>query len=319
MTPHDEEAEKVNEVNRKLHAEQEVFPTWWTETDTLRFLHEFKFDQELTVEKIRDHFRWLRNVPGLKISGQSKYMIETGVLYQLGRDKQYRPNIYLVLKKIKDVSTKIDFIIDALLHMLVMVRERMMLSYYIEKWNLIVDCSGTNSLTSEGNILSKIYQAVRNNFPETLNKVYLLEAGIQAGIEAQLNPFQGGTLKEKVIMIESAGGKELDKYISQDQREQKYGGSYQDSISFWPPQGTYNGNIVNKSSAQKKNLFFFKMHEKDMYGSNVGAQSEYRQTSGTTNSMMVENKGIRASMPQRKIDLIQTLETQATLRLLRPT
>lgn len=291
----------VQEVNRRLHADQEVFPSWWTETETLRFIHEFEFNVDQVVSKIKDHFNWLRGVPGLKIAGEPKFMIETGVIYQLGRDVEYRPNIYIVLKKVKNITQSIDYIIEALYHILVMVRERMMLSYYVEKWNLIVDCSGTNNLTAEGNILSKIYQSVRNNFPETLNSVFLLEAGIMAGVEAQLNPFQGGTLKEKVIMIEQADDSHLKKYISKDQREEKYGGNFQNLISFWPPTGTYNGTLVTKNSAQKKNLFFFKMHEKDMFGSNIGTQSEYRATGGTTNSLAPDNKNLRASMPQRRL------------------
>lgn len=52
------------------------------------------------------------------------------------------------------------------------------------------------------------------------------------------------------------------------------------STVFWPPQGTYNNNFVSKSVAEKRKLFFFKLHDGLVANSMMGA-SEYRPTNST--------------------------------------
>lgn len=275
---HQEEVDTIKAVTDTLKQEQELFPTWWTDADTLRFVHEFGFNKPLVVEKIKNHFRWLRTVPGADISDKARNIVEYGILYQLGRDKRFRPNIYLVLSKAKDIQENLPLIIEALMHILVLVRRKMMLTFYIEQWNLFVDCSGSNVLSGGSDILNKVYQAIRDNFPQTLHKVLVYNGGLLEGIDAQYNPYNEGTLKDKVVSIQDKKDKTLFNYIDRDQLEQKYGGSYQDLIAFWPPPPTYNKNMVTKQLAEKRHLYFFQMHERSGFGSVLGPQSDFRGT-----------------------------------------
>jgi len=292
---HDEEATIVAQINQQLISQGETFPTTWRDADTLRFVHEFDFNRPLITQKIREHLQWLRTGPGRTLSDQAKFMSETGVVYQLGRDTRFRPNVYMILRKLNNFADNLPFIIEALLHTLVLVREKMLLSYHVEKWNLFVDCTNSNELASGANILGNIYEAIRSHFPMTLEKIFILGAGMMEAIAAQFNPYQSKSIKDKVVILENINDPELASHITKDQLQQVYGGQVPEPAIFWPPPQTYNRNTVSRATAEKRKLFFFKMHDREIDASAMGTQSEYRPTGASAISGM--NDPYRASSP----------------------
>lgn len=212
----DEESRLVAQITQQLQAEGEGFPSWWREADTLRFLHEFDFNPQVTTERIREHFRWLKSVPGSRLSEQAKFMLETGVIYQLGRDHNFSPNVYFIVSKLKNVQENMNFILEALMHLLILVREKMLLPYHVERWNLFVDCTGTTELSTGNNIMGQIYESIRANFPMTLGKIILVNAGLAESIAAQFNQNQSRSLRNRVIIIADRNDPQINQHIGPD-------------------------------------------------------------------------------------------------------
>lgn len=283
MQAFDAESRTVLQVHQALNTKGESFPNWWKEADTLRFIHEFGFKPEPTAEKIKDHFRWLTTFPGAKLSEQAKFLIETGTVYQLGRDVSYRPNVYIIFNKLNSIADNLNAIIEALLHLLVLVREKMLVPYHVERWNLFLDCNGSNELASGKNILGKLYEAIRTNFPQTLERIILLGGGLLESFGAQFDPAQSRGLKDRVTILEDRNDPGLNQLIGKEQLEYKYGGAVPNSTVFWPPQSTSNRKTVSQAALEKRKLFFFKMHDA---AATTTTQSEYRAaTESNTRSL----------------------------------
>jgi hypothetical protein len=79
-----------------LEYEHIELPFWWSTGDSLRFLSEFNFESRETIERIKEHSLFLRRINSLsyaKYIDTSKVteIINSGVLYQYGRDLAFRP------------------------------------------------------------------------------------------------------------------------------------------------------------------------------------------------------------------------------------
>lgn len=66
------------------------------------------------------------------------------------------------------------FVLEALDHFLVMVREKMLLPYYCERWNLLIDTNDLGVMKSLEEFLNEIYDNIRTHFAESLERIYLM-------------------------------------------------------------------------------------------------------------------------------------------------
>jgi hypothetical protein len=130
---------------------------------------------------------WLYQLPEYRISGEAKSILDSGCIYQCGRDKNFQPLVIIVINRIEDLKANREFLVEALQHMLVMVREKMLLPYHVERWNLMIDTDDAGVIKNLKEFMEQIYSMVRDHFPMTLNKIYLMNVNMMMDIKEQWN------------------------------------------------------------------------------------------------------------------------------------
>ena len=82
--------------------------------------------------------------------------------------------------------------------MLIMVREKMLLPYHVEKWNLMIDTDDAGVVKNLEDFLEEMYQMIRDTYPMTLHKIYLMNVNIMNRIKENWN-----RKKVRILSIES--------------------------------------------------------------------------------------------------------------------
>ena len=63
----------------------------------------------------------------------------------------------------------------------------MLLPYHVEKWNLMIDTDDAGVIKSLEDFLDEMYQMIRDTFPMTLHKIYLMNVNIMRKIKEDWN------------------------------------------------------------------------------------------------------------------------------------
>lgn len=283
-----EEQEHIQQVVTEVSSDPDyTFPKWWNDGDTLRFLHEFQFEKPEVVKRIKAHLRFLTSLDTFVVTDKMAYILDTGVIYQLGRDNQYRPNVVINLKKAENlIQNKEDFL-NAAMYLLVLVREIMLLPYHVERWNLVVECSSVSFAHGLLNLLDDLTDLIRTNFPQTLERVYMINSRVTEGLGHKFNPFVAGYDKRRQIFITNKHDVTIRKYITPDQLERKFGGEIEDLVEdCYPPLATsFVKTGIRIENLQNSNLFYFRMTHWDIF-SNMLVQT----TNGKANPLLVRKE-----------------------------
>ena len=59
-------------------------------------------------------------------------------------------------------------------HFLIMVREKMLLPHYVEKWNLFIDTDDLGAAKNLLDFLVFMYDNVRTHFAQSLDRIYFI-------------------------------------------------------------------------------------------------------------------------------------------------
>jgi hypothetical protein len=70
--------------------------------------------------------------------------------------------------------SEIQPIVEALMHILVLIREKMLMPHHLEKWMMILDTNDCEDLTHLNDLLTAVSEAISFNFPQTLQKVLII-------------------------------------------------------------------------------------------------------------------------------------------------
>lgn len=81
-------------------------PEYFQFPDFLRFFYEFDWDFDTSIIKIEEHLLWLKSLPSSRLSKEAKLILDTGIVYQLGRDKNYSPLIFIDFEKLDFIEGK---------------------------------------------------------------------------------------------------------------------------------------------------------------------------------------------------------------------
>lgn len=138
----------------------------------------------------------------------------------------------------------LEFLLEALEHILVLVREMMLLPYYIEKWSLVVDVLGNKSFKISENIFEKIYERIRDNFPQTIHKIYIFGTFVfqdenyfnwnRKDFIVNFEAFSKFKEKERLLILQSRKySSEFFDDVERSQLQKKYGGDIKDLSQFW--------------------------------------------------------------------------------------
>ena len=121
------------------------------------------------------------------VSGETKDLLDNGVIYQLGRDSKFRPLVILNLSKLSQIKNYEEIIIVAFNHILVMVREKMLLPHHVEKFNVMVDTSDLGVIKNLEGFLDLLYANIRENFPQSLHQLYLMNVSFMEDVFKKWN------------------------------------------------------------------------------------------------------------------------------------
>ena len=100
------EEELISQIERYFRYQPLDLPPFWKFGDSLRFIYEFDWDFEQIIENLGKHLKWIGDLPVSRLTAGAKDILDFGVVYLCGRDKQYRPNLYVNLTRIIDFESK---------------------------------------------------------------------------------------------------------------------------------------------------------------------------------------------------------------------
>jgi hypothetical protein len=273
-TPEEKDmAQKV--FNEILKDPDYTFPAWWTVGDTLRFLHEFEFNEVETIKRIKAHLRWLTSLDSFVITDKMMYALDNGLIYQLGRDRQYRPIVIINLNKLIAVTENKQTLIDSTLYLLILVREVMCIPYHVERWDMLIDCSTVAFAHGLLEFLDDLADLIRTHFPRTIEWIFMFNSSITQELGNKFRPFPQGFDKRRQIFIKNKFDPTLKTYISPDQLEHKFGGEIDDlQEDFWPPLATtFLRSGIRPESLLERKLFYFRMTHFDIFNNVVVQQT----------------------------------------------
>ena len=84
--------------------------------------------------------------------------------------------------RIEQLKGNESFVVEALEHLLILIREKMLLPYYVERWSLLVDTSDSAINSNLNHLLDEVYGFVRNQFPCTIHKIYFMNVSLMSDV-----------------------------------------------------------------------------------------------------------------------------------------
>ena len=225
------------------------------------------------------------------------FALDSGLMYQLGRDRHYHPIVILNLSKLNAVFENKKSLLDATMYLLILVREVMCLPYHIERWNLLVDCSSIAFAHGQLAFLNDLQDLIRTNFPKTLENIFMFNCKVTEELGKKFKPFPSGIDFKRQVFIQNKYDTTLGKYISPDHLEKKFGGNIDDlEGDYYPPMSTsFLRTGLASESTRAQNLFYFTMTPIDIF-SNVIVQ----QTSPTAYPFKVRQEARYIERPNFK-------------------
>jgi len=100
---------------------------------------------------------------------------------------EFRPLVILTLSKLTQIKNFEEIIIEALNHILVMVREKMLVPYHVERFNIMIDTNDLGVIKNLEDFLNKLWANLQDNFPQSLQKIYLMNVNFMSDVFEKWN------------------------------------------------------------------------------------------------------------------------------------
>eukprot|EP00828_Plagiopyla_frontata_P049013 TRINITY_DN9595_c0_g1_i1.p1 TRINITY_DN9595_c0_g1~~TRINITY_DN9595_c0_g1_i1.p1 ORF type:complete len:154 (+),score=17.18 TRINITY_DN9595_c0_g1_i1:313-774(+) len=127
------------------------------------------FSLKLSVERIKKHIAWRNNIEYHNFFGKEDKalkILQDGLIYQFGRDKEFRPIIVYNLQLIRDaINSKeitLQQFIRGMSYLLTSIRINMFLKYHVENWLIILDVQNMGALGSVSYTHLRAHETGRN-------------------------------------------------------------------------------------------------------------------------------------------------------------
>lgn len=121
------------------------------------------------------------------LSIEAKDLLDNGVIYQLGRDNEFRPLVIMTLSKLTQIKNFEDIIMEAINHILVMIREKMLVPYHVERFNIMIDTNDLGVIKNLEDFLNLLWTNLKDYFPQTINKIYLMNVNFMSDVFEKWN------------------------------------------------------------------------------------------------------------------------------------
>eukprot|EP00828_Plagiopyla_frontata_P049014 TRINITY_DN9595_c0_g1_i2.p1 TRINITY_DN9595_c0_g1~~TRINITY_DN9595_c0_g1_i2.p1 ORF type:complete len:285 (+),score=46.04 TRINITY_DN9595_c0_g1_i2:313-1167(+) len=203
------------------------------------------FSLKLSVERIKKHIAWRNNIEYHNFFGKEDKalkILQDGLIYQFGRDKEFRPIIVYNLQLIRDaINSKeitLQQFIRGMSYLLTSIRINMFLKYHVENWLIILDVQNMGALGLPIKMLNQIFEITYYGMTCTNDKLFIVNPSFSVNtVWKVVSAFDPATFSEIKFLQETEFYKLLE-FISADQLEIKFGGQAENQTTFWPPKNT---------------------------------------------------------------------------------
>merc|ERR1712232_1293100 len=114
-------------------------PKWWSWHDCYRFCEPLEFNANKAVKDIIEHWDWLSELKTYNLSEKAANILKNGTLYIHGRDYKGNVNIFTNISKVDTSNEGLACYKEAQNFLLAVLKKYMLLPYYTERYNLIID------------------------------------------------------------------------------------------------------------------------------------------------------------------------------------
>jgi hypothetical protein len=146
----DEQLDLTEEYNKFLIenlADQKILPhlpEFWSFHDSWRFADAAGYNKENMLRDAIDHSPWIESQKEFSLSPSAAEILTSGNLYVHGRDLNGYPNIIFRIKGADTSEANIPNYQQALIFLTAVVKKFMLLPYYCELFNVIIDIGNTS-------------------------------------------------------------------------------------------------------------------------------------------------------------------------------
>lgn len=257
----DEEQELINKFRYQVHTEfksnQKQIDDFSRQPDSwvLRFLYANDENIGKTIKSLKANIIYRDELLARNriLTPEMQRILNTGVIYSLGRDTNLRPIFQFNLSKFKfkDYSPK-DFK-EALGFYLDYVLDNMMQPGQIEQWVTIMDFTGFGMfsqpldairelfgwLSLQSGMRTRIYQNYLLHTPNSFKLIYKV-----------VKYFLDKRTQDGINILKSGHYDQIWTHINKDQVEKKFGGNVETLVKdFWPPKSPNDNFYVPKDTS----------------------------------------------------------------------
>ena len=195
-------------------------------SEKLRFLYGCGWNFSETLRVLSEHVEWKQEWPSYKlIYPLITQILNSGGVYIHGRDHRYRPLIVITPKKLMDFPQHL--LMATAYFLLEHTKDHMLLPGQIENWVLIINLQDFNYKDCS----FKIIEDLLKHYPCRLARAFVFNSNKLVGKLLQL--FSSNTSHKITVIAE--GRNPLIEICNPEQVEVKFGGSVENTLSFWPP------------------------------------------------------------------------------------
>lgn len=273
----DKEKQTIQEFEEMLKREKIVLPAWWNKQETLRWAYSKRLDLPQSLTLLNNYLNWSQDPKYHKLTPEGMNALKKGVVYQLGRDSKMRPIMVVDVRKIVDLSIDVEHFINAMVHVLELIRMKMYLPGHVENNIVIIETDGLSLFKVPLGHLQGIIQTASNNYPESLAKMYILNPSfiLRTSWNLVKNLMEAETA-DKISFLQSDDFDQMQEMIPRDQLEEKFGGILPNLTEYWPPRLTVPADHIIWNNCQYEagrwdpNMHFkIRRNKKIPHGANI--------------------------------------------------
>jgi hypothetical protein len=235
------EERNLKDFTQMIIDEKLTLPSNWKEADTFRYCYCAKFDLPKCLPILKNHLAWKLDNNTYILEDAALEYLKKGILYYMGRDKEYRPVIMINVHLI-DFKAPVEVFIKALGALLFVISKYCFVPGKVENWIIMIETNSVGVFGFPFMILKKIIEFTSANFSSTMEKLYLLNPSF--GLNTSWNVVKAMLDVEtasKISFVKESNFIELQEKIPAERLIQKYGGTLPNFTTFWPPVNDLKG------------------------------------------------------------------------------
>jgi len=142
----------------------------------LRYCYTEKFDYPKCAEKLQKYLDWKKALKTTYFEPGELELLKSGAIYSYGRDKQWRPLIYVDIEKINLDKVVPEHFGNAIAYLLQIYREHAFVPGKVENYIILIDTHDKFVLSFPFDLVKVIISITSAYFSSHLHKLYILDA-----------------------------------------------------------------------------------------------------------------------------------------------